>query len=259
MTEPMRVSISSVRLFKACRRAWELRYVHNLVPRVSSEALETGRSYHSKLQELYDHQGLLDTSDLSKESAMADAYLRYVYPHFRVERAEDWVEYPMLTGDVLVGRVDGRSDGYIVEHKTTSAEITEEYEYRLQWNEQMLAYMLATGTRKVYYTVCRKPTIRQRKGEDDAEFFQRMREWYDVETDSKIRVLEIERTDQEVRDFEVALYAMLAEMRAAESSGNYYRNSTYCTAYGRMCEYAPICLHYDPDQYYVEFERRDAH
>ena len=44
--------------------------------------------------------------------------------------------------------------------------------------------MLLTGMRKVWYTVCRKPTIRQKKNETDEEFFGRMVAWYDEDTET---------------------------------------------------------------------------
>ena len=135
--------------------------MENLEPIQKAEALETGSNYHSLLEEL-NKTGNFE-SDYSKESAMVTAYKKYIYPHFKVTEAEKYVEYDLGNGDTLIGFVDGVTDnGYIVEHKTTSQEITEQYEYNLLWDEQILAYMLLTGMRKVWYTVCRKPTIRQK-------------------------------------------------------------------------------------------------
>lgn len=247
-----RLSISRIKLFKACRRAYELKYIEGLEPVEKAESLQTGLSYHEKLELLY-RQEYFDVTDYSKESAMAMAYKTYIYPKFKVRACEEWQTYKLVTGDILVGRVDGiAEDGRLVEHKTTSAEITEEYEYNLQWDEQMLCYMLMTGAREIYYTVCRKPTIRKKKGETDEEFFKRMVEWYDEDTDSKIRLLLISRTEEEVEDFADAVEKMAVEMNGTD---HYYRNTAYCRQWGRMCEYAPICLHYNPEQEYVEFMR----
>ena len=256
----MKISISSLKLFTACRRAYELKYIEGITPVCAAPALTAGSSYHEKIEALL-KTGEIDTSDLSKESAMAMAYLKYVYPKFKVTATEQWVEKPILESDTLIGRVDSISDdGCIVEHKTTSGEITEEYEYGLQWDEQILAYMWATGRRKVWYTVCRKPTIRQRKDESEQAFFDRMVAWYDEDTEAKIRVLEISRTEDEVFAFEMALRAMVDEIRHTENvSKNYYRNTAYCSCWGRRCEYAPICLSYNPEQEYVGFERRDRY
>lgn len=253
----MQISITEVKLFKACRRAWWLRYREGLVPVTTAEPLLTGRAYHKKLEDLY-NTGSFDASDLSKESAMVTAYKKYVYPSFAISMAEKPFEYSLIgcPGDVkLIGRVDGISWDGIVEHKTTSVEITDEYEFNLQWDEQLLAYMMATGYRKAWYTICRKPTIRQHKDESDEQYFERMVAWYDEDTERKIRLLQIERTDHEICEFERELCNIVDEMRVAWI----YRNPGSCMNYGRRCEYAPVCLNYDPDRDYIEFDRRPIH
>lgn len=247
------VSISRIKLFKACRRAYELKYIEGLEPVEKAESLQTGLSYHALLEQLY-KEGEFEEG-ITKEHAMATAYQKYIYPKFRVKSAEDWFEYMLPNGDKLVGRTDGiTEDGVLVEHKSTSGEITEEYEFNLQWDEQILAYMLATGTRKVWYTVCRKPTIRQKKGETEEEFFERMVAWYDTDTDSKIRLLCIHRTNEEVNAFALDLRKTIYEINHATF---FYRNCLHCNKWGRRCEYSSVCLSYDPEQEYVEFERRE--
>ena len=49
----MRLSVSKTKLFKACRRKYELRYIYGLKPVESVESLKVGTSYHQKLEELY--------------------------------------------------------------------------------------------------------------------------------------------------------------------------------------------------------------
>ena len=262
----MRLSISKIKAFKACRRLYELRYVEGLRPIQRAEALETGSNYHQLLEGLNATGQLVDV-DYSKEQAMAYAYKKYIYPNFHVVEAEKWLELDLGNDDKLVGIVDGvADDGHIVEHKTTSMEITEQYEYNLLWDEQILAYMLLTGHRKVWYTVCRKPTIRQKQNETEEEFFNRMIEWYDTDTESKIRLLEIERTDEEVEQFNAELDAIRYEMKNAEISnkhktvkaGPFYRNTCHCDKFGRRCEYSSVCLNYDPNQEYIEFSKKEV-
>lgn len=251
----MRLSISKIKLFKSCRRAYELRYIEGLTPVETSDALQTGLNYHERIEELY-KTGEVDITDFSKEAAMATAYAKWIAPMFKVKATEEWLTYELPNGDTLVGRADGiAADGRLVEHKTTSAEITEEYEFDLQWDEQILAYMLMTGAREVWYTVCRKPTIRQKKNETDEEFFVRMVQWYEEDTESKIRLLLISRTDEEVAEFETELKKMDFEMNHAS---NFYRNTGNCKRWGRRCEYSSVCLHYDPNQEYVEFVKEDV-
>ena len=115
--------------------------------------------------------------------------------------------------------------------------------------------MLLTGRRKVWYTICRKPTIRQKAGETDEEFAKRMEDWYETDTDSKIRLLEITRTDAEVENFRQELISIGAEIAGAQEM---YKNTTHCQRWGRRCEYASICLHYDPTQNYIGFHHWEA-
>lgn len=249
------VSISRVKLFKGCRRAYELKYVHGLIPVETAESLQTGISYHEKLEQLY-KDGYFEVTDYSKESAMAMAYKTYIYPKFAVKSAEDWFRYQLPNGDILVGRTDGITpDGQLVEHKTCSGEIGEDYEFDLQWDEQIPAYMLATGARQMWYTVCRKPTIRQKKDESDEEFFKRMVEWYDTDTTKKIRLLRVERTDAEINAFSLDLRKMIYEINHCE---NFYRNCYHCTKWGRRCEYSGVCLDYDPNQEYVGYTKKEV-
>lgn len=254
----MRVSISRIKAFKACRKMYELRYIHHLEPVQTADALQLGSNYHSLLEQLNKTGSITDyDNEYSREMAMAKAYEKYIYPKFHVVEAEKWLEYDLGNGDKLVGIVDAiADDGHIVEHKSYGSDITEAYEYNLLWDEQILAYMLMTGKRKVWYTVCRKPTIRQGKNETDEMFYNRMVEWYDTDTSSKIRVLEIERTDDEIAEFKHELYNMVRTMK---ETNDYYRNTCHCNMWGRRCEYSSVCLHYDPTQEYIEFTKGEEY
>lgn len=247
----MKLSISQIKQFKACRRAWELRYKEGLRPVQTAESLELGKSYHELLEALEKGEELDEVYD--KAHAMAKAYEKYVMPQFKVVVAEKELEKE-LGGHILHGFVDGLSDdGHIVEHKTTSMDIAEggEYEYNLLWDEQVLAYMSLSGLRKVHYTVCKKPTIRQKKDETEEQFFYRMLEWYDEDTENKIRVFTVERTDEEVAQWEQDFVIIADEMER----GVIYKNTCNCVQYGRRCEYSSVCLHYDPEQQYIEFTK----
>lgn len=248
----MRASVSQIKAFKACRRAWYFKYSEKLEPVQVAESLQTGRKYHALLETLENGEELPE--EYTKECAMATAFKKYIFPYIKVVAAEKELELPV--GDhILHGFVDGLSeDGCIVEHKTTSMDISEggEYEYNLLWDEQVLAYMALTGSRKVYYTVCKKPTIRLKKGETEEEFYQRMVEWYDEDTDQKIRLFVVERTDAEVEQFLKDFSDICDVMEQAKTL---YRNTGNCTKFGRRCEYSSICLNYDPAQQYLEFTK----
>lgn len=259
----MRFSISKIKAFKSCRRLYELKYIENMQPVNKPEALQIGSNYHEMIEALYAGADLINgeeyQGDYSKEHAMARAYMNHIYPKLPMVLAEQWLEYDLLDGDKLVGRVDGlcKDEAAIVEHKTYGGnDSPEAYEYNLQWDEQILAYMLLTGMRKVYYTVCRKPTIRQKKDETEEQFYYRMLDWYEDDTANKIWLMEITRTDEEVAEFEGELMLMVDDIR---HTGHYYRNTCNCNMYGRRCEYSSICLHYDPNQEYVEYVKGEEY
>lgn len=248
----MRASVSQIKAFKACRKSWYFKYCEKLNPVNLPESLQTGKNYHQLLEMLENGEELPEW--YSKECAMANAFQKYILPKINVVAAEKELE--LLVGNhILHGFVDGLSeDGFIVEHKTTSRDISDggEYEYNLLWDEQVLAYMALTGSRKVYYTVCKKPTIRQKKNESDEEFFHRMVEWYDEDTDQKIRLFVVERTDAEVLQFLEDFSEICDEIERCRSV---YRNTANCNNFGRRCEYSSICLHYDPNAEYLEFTK----
>ena len=143
----------------------------------------------------------------------------------------------------------------------------DEYIYNLQWDEQILNYMLASGKNEMYYTVCKKPTIRQKQNETEEEFLARCIAWYDEDTEHKIRVIKVTRSAKEVEAQRQALIVVANSMTADEMRegftndlygvSEFYRNPSHCTCYGRRCEFAPICLEYDPKLEYVEFRRKD--
>lgn len=249
----MKVSQSQVKCYKSCKRLYELQYIEGLRYNKDIDALKTGSSYHSKIEQLYD-KGYFDCTG-DKTDAMALAYEKYIYPQFKVDCAEKWFEYALNEKHILIGRVDAvAKDGLLVEHKSTSGEVGEEYLYNLQWDEQVLSYMLANGVREMYYTVIRKPTIRQKKGETDEEYLQRCGEWYDEDTESKIRVFKVTRTDEEIEEYKQQLIATVDEM---EQCHLYYRNTAHCTCWGRRCEYSQICLNYNPKLDYIDFTKID--
>lgn len=254
----MKASISRVRLFKSCRRAYEFRYVEGLEPIETADALETGKSYHSKLEELY-KTGMFDDSDLSKASAMAKAYEKYIYPYVKVKDVEQPFEFNLCPEHSLIGVVDGiAEDGSIVEHKTTSADL-DGYEFDLEWDEQIPCYMLAHGVNRMIYTIVKKPTIRIKKNETQEEFYQRMIDWYATDTEQKIRHLPVTRTDEQLEEFRKNMLRMCDEMERAEASGLLYKNPAYCHHWNRLCEYAQICNSYDPNEVYVNYERSNRH
>lgn len=257
----MVISTSKVKCYKACKKAFYFSYIEELENVTPIDALEQGKSYHSKIEQLY-QDGTVDL-DVSnpKVTAMAVAYQKYVYPYFKVKFVEKEFEHKLgRSKHILVGRFDAiADDGCVVEHKSTSKDIDVEYEYDLQWDEQVLNYMIASGKNKIYYTVCKKPTIRQKQNESDDEFLQRCIDWYDVDTDLKIRVLIVERNKEEIKQQQdnLILIAKEIELMQKKNASAFYRNTNNCRAYNRRCQYSSICLDYNPQFEYIEFRKKE--
>lgn len=260
----MKLSASKIKCYKSCKRAYFFKYIEELVPVQDAEPLVAGKTYHSMIENLYKTGGVeVDVENNPKISAMAKAYEKYIYPKFSVSTTEKEFEFNFSEDISLVGRFDGiADDGLVVEHKTTSADVDDEYIYNLQWDEQILTYMLVSGRNEMYYTVCKKPTIRQKQNETAEEYYERCCAWYAEDTDKKIRIIKVTRNEKEVKAYKTALKYIAKDMQKDEKSKKpkeytFYRNCSQCTAYGRKCEYASICLDYDPKLEYVEFKKKE--
>lgn len=267
----MKISATKVKCYKACKRKYYFSYVEELKPVQDAQPLVDGANYHAMLESLYKDGDFEIDMDNPKVSAMATAYKRYIYPQFKVNIVEATFECALNNEHTLVGRFDGiAEDGLVVEHKTTSNDVDDEYIYNLQWDEQILDYMLATGTNEMYYTVCKKPTIRLKQNETNEQYYERCVAWYAEDTDKKIRVIKVTRNQKEIDAQKEALlhiasrmyvneedYKFLQKCNSAEREQIFYRNPSHCTCYGRRCEFASICLDYDPKLQYVEFTKKE--
>jgi hypothetical protein len=249
----MRLSNSRIQCFKSCRRKYELKYVENIVPVQSAEALERGKSYHEKVEMIL--KGEEFTFDDPKTDAMALAFQKHIMPQIgKIEAVEEWFERPLPDGNVLCGKCDGRlADGKILEHKTTSADLDEAYIASLQNDEQILTYMWAYGVNEILYTVCKTPTIRIKKDESEDDFRQRCLEWYDTDTPLKIGTIDVFRMPDEIKEFGADLEAISDEINHCK---RFYRVPSHCMKWGRPCEYMGICRNFDPQMEYIGFERR---
>ena len=262
----MRASNSAIQTFKACRRLYELKYIENLEPVQTAEALSRGSMYHEGVEALlnewidYRKPARLHTIEDPKVRAMVYAFNSYVIPKLAAMKvkpveAEPWFSYSTKSGHLVVGRADGRMSGNsLIEHKTTSGAVDGAYFQKLDFDEQIPTYMIAFNSDKMFYTVCAVPTIRQRKNEEDDDFFTRCVKWFDEDTESKIDVIELHKTKEELERFAEEQDAILNEM---ENCKLFYRNPSNCNKWGRMCEYASVCMEYDPNAEYIQFKRRE--
>jgi len=241
------ITTSMVRSYKACRRKFELEYIDLLKPSVTPEALAIGTSYHAKVEQLL-REGLFEPSH-DKTDIMADAFRRLIQPKLPpIQVVEQQFRFRLAPGIYLKGKIDALAvDGTPIEHKTSGVSPDENYIYRLNWDEQVAAYMLATGSNNLIYTVCQKPTIRQKQSESEDEYLQRCESWYD---ETKAVTFQVQRTLAELKTKQEELISIAKEMRAQK---HFFRNPSHCQIMG--CPYSPICLDYDPE-FILGFEKK---
>lgn len=252
----MRASNSAIQTFKECRRLYELKYKYGLEPIQTADALKRGLRYHDLVEGLLNGESRFRDCNDPKVKAMATAFQMYVMPYIQAEATEEWFSYTTESGHKIVGRIDGRTIGNeVIEHKTTSGSIDGDYFARLDFDEQIPTYMLACNSNWVWYTVCSTPTIRQKKNESDDEFYLRCVEWFADDTEHKVTCVKLFRDDEQLKSFAAEQDAVVSEM---ENCKLFYRNPSNCMKWGRMCEYASVCMNYNPEQEYIQFRRRET-
>lgn len=256
----MKLSASLVKTYKMCRRKYELKYIEELEPVAKSQALQDGSDYHDFIEKFYKGEDVISyhEGDNPKIKAMLFAYFKYIAKPNKelkeIKYAEKWFEYPLTKKHSIVGRNDAvTKDGIPVEHKTVSCDIDDEYVYTLQWDEQILTYMLANSINEMYYTVVKKPTIRQRQNETEEEFYKRCIDWYNEDTEKKVRLIKVTRSFAEIEEHRKNLIVIAKEI---ETCKHFYRNPNACNCYNRRCEYSQVCLNYNPQLEYVEYEKK---
>lgn len=232
------LTASQVRAYKACRRLYQLQYIDCLKPVNEYEPYATGRNYHAKISQII-KTGKYEKS-FDKTDAMADAFGKYILPKLQPFNTEREFKKRLSYGIYLKGKIDGwDKNGVILEHKTTSASINDDFEDKLKWDDQIYIYMIGLDANELIYTVCRKPTIKLKQNETEEDYLKRCAEWYD---ESKTAVFKITKTSKELQDKKEELISIAKEIRAQK---NWHKNSSNCKVLA--CLYEDICLGYDSE------------
>lgn len=251
----MKASNSGIQTFKQCRRMYQLKYLHGLEPVQTADALKRGSQYHELVEGLLLGQSNFDSCDDPKIKAMATAFQKYIMPKLDgVDAVEEWFEYLTPSGHKMVGRIDAKKGSELIEHKTISGLIDGAYFQKLEFDEQIPTYMLAFSCNTINYTVCSTPSIRQKKTESDEEFYWRCVDWFSEDTSQKIAMVQLQRTNEELEEF---LYEQDDILNEMEDCKLFYRNPSNCCRWNRMCDYASVCINYDPNQEYIQFKKRE--
>lgn len=247
------VSASKLKSFISCPKKYDFIYNEELVPVEKAEALVDGSSYHEKVASILKTGSYEKTND--KIDVMADIASEMLIPQI----GEDVVDVEtyrqvMLTDDIqLIGYLDAITDsGIPIEHKTTSKAVDEFYVNRLNWDLQVAIYMILTGTNTCIYTVCKKPTIRQKQNETNEEFLERCREWYKEDSENKFGVFEVHRSNEELEQKKKEIIKICEMIEKAEL---FYRNPSDCSVMG--CPYSSICLDYDKNVMPIGYKKRE--
>lgn len=233
------LTASMVRSFKQCPRRYELEYGYSLSPVQAADALTIGTNYHSKVEAIltgneWDENGV--------SGGMANAFHRYVpWRQWDLAGVEQEFRIRIKRGLYLKGKMDAvLTDGTPIEHKTFGGGDWDKYANHLAWDDQATLYMLAAGTTRLIYTVCKKPTIRMRRDETREDFENRCWHWYDPDEGGadKIRVFNVVRVRNELHD----AAEQLIELAKTIKRGNFYRNPQACALVS--CPFESICLTY---------------
>jgi hypothetical protein len=166
--------------------------------------------------------------------------------------------------DALAYSGDHR-ESCVVEHKTTSENISPGSAYwrRLAIDPQLRNYCLASGYRLVLWDVIRKPPLRPDRAtpperlrrrldgqlyagqrehdESQADWHQRLVDWYLAEGDLALQRRWIHVLDHELDDARAELEVVADEITQVRPGVAQPRNTEACTRYGRPCDYQPVC------------------
>jgi len=166
--------------------------------------------------------------------------------------------------DALAYSGDHR-ESCVVEHKTTSEDIGPGSAYwrRLSIDPQLRNYCLASGYRLVLWDVLRKPGLRPDRAtpperlrrrldgqlyagqrehdESQADWQQRLVDWYLAEGDLALQRRWIHVLDHELDDARAELEVVADEIAQVRPGCVQPRSTEACTRYGRPCDYQPVC------------------
>ena len=191
-----------------------------------------------------------DNGDISIEESDIEEYGVYAGQYDVKEQTEE-------TAPEAAETAGGVEETTVSETETVEETAEQETELNAEVAQVEAEQTAEPETFSYEFNEIHKITISKRNNVYVEEFFERMVAWYDEDTDSKIRLLEVERTDEEVEQFRQDLEVIKATIQEAVQDKNFYKNTCHCNMYGRRCEYSSICLNYQPNAEYIDFYRKE--
>lgn len=310
---------SRLKAFRTCARMHQYRYIECRVPSLESRATRFGTLIHSALESWWlahteNHEerlrlvrdailaSALDGSDeeelILAEELMLGYHLRWSEEPLATQLVEHEFDMPLInpmTGRssrtyVLRGKIDAKvvdgRDGrsYLVEHKTTSQDISEGSGYwqRLRMDGQVSVYYAAfPDVAGCIYDVIRRPGQRRLKAtppesrkytgkgalyanqraEDESldEFRLRVREAIAANPEEYYKRGVVVRRESEIREHQYDVWQQANLMREMENEGMHPRNPDSCIQFSRTCDYFDVCTGVASIDDPRLFQIRDAH
>ena len=262
--------------FNLCRKRCAWRHIHGLAPVEKNTNLAFGSLIHNCLETWYQHHDFAKVltcinqnypNHLSDETerrnwqlavAMMRGYVKRYEPEpFEVIALEKTFQGNIVnpaTGGTsrtftIAGKVDGivKIDGeyWLLEHKTAS-QLTGQYIDRLWSDFQVTLYAwyieqcLKTKLTGVIYNVLIKSRIKQKKGEGDSTFQERLYAKYQQPDMFHRESLLISRNQFERLRYD--LWELTQQFLSARRRGTWHQNTESCYPIGRsQCPYIPLC------------------
>jgi len=241
----MRLSKSGIGLFMRCPKAWGYNYIDNRVGRgeMSSADLVFGTTFHDSVEQGKD---CFPGANLSKANIIIGSALYHAYGQIYDppgKRCEEKFEI-QLTDDVeIVGVFDEVCEDYIRETKTSRSRIDDSYWEVLPLNAQVNMYLWAAnklGIKADYmmWDLVKRPMLRIRRGDTLEQFKERIDDYVYENRSELFQRTTVKRSPEQLSEFEDELRAYAALIK----TNVYPKNGDSCRAFGRLCEYHPVCI-----------------
>jgi hypothetical protein len=163
-----------------------------------------------------------------------------------IDVEKEFVNKDLVDGSTFVGKVDGlvrrKSDGkyFILEHKTASI-VDESYVSQKQIDSQTMTYAICLENAMdieisgAIHDIITKQKIRQKKGESEADFCDRL--IADVTDENFDRII-VDFDRETLDDFKYELMNACTDM---EECHRFYKCTGQCIGRFGACEYLPLC------------------
>lgn len=278
------ITTSSTGAFRACNRKYKHLYVDRYRSKSPSAALRFGSLFHLMLNAWWSGEAIEDVLKIPDAEGV-DPFVRVRAQELmsgydlRWERSTDVVDVEqsfdiqIVNPDTgrpmqktrLQGKIDVRCTDEIVEHKTTSQDISTGSPYwrRLAIDNQVSNYLIAAGVNKCVYDVIstrlpkpfkETPDDKKRytasgaldkrqhaKDETPEEYRLRVCETIAKAPDKFYQRGDVVRLPEEIVEAQYDLYQQALMIRNSARTGHWPRNPNACLMYNTECAFFDVC------------------